>query len=49
MVASNKSGVREREGAGYKTVPESLIRAIKPELLLAKVHSIKLRHVTIFS
>ena len=29
---------REGGGAGYKTVPESLIRAIKPELLLAKVH-----------
>ena len=27
----SQSGVSEREGAGYKTVLESLMRAIKPE------------------
>jgi hypothetical protein len=28
----------EREGAGYKTVPESLMRSIKPKLSLTKEH-----------
>ena len=28
----------EREGAGYKTVPESLMHSIKPKLLLGKIH-----------
>jgi hypothetical protein len=32
----SQSGASERDGAGYETVPESLMRSIKPKLSFAK-------------